>query len=265
MSSYRIDNLAKFKKAKKIALSKKAAAEIEKELFKTRQKYEVLLGKSFAPSYFENFRITIFGSGLLSDEDVEYFNFVKKLTEKLGEEMQVDIVTGGGGGLMLAANCGLEEAKIELKKKHKKILCHNRGIKVNLANEFGRNKKLDVIENFQNFSTRLEEFVRTSNGIYLAPGGFGTDLEASMFVQLKQRWKLEEDFPILAHPFWKPIFEHENQILFDKQIENGRTPFITKSDKKIIFYTKNLNEIVKTFKKSFRGWKKLRKKVEWVK
>ena len=264
MSAYRLTTLAKIKKAKTITLSRKKARETEKILSNSRKRYEKLLRDSFLFSFLGSFRITIFGSGMLEETNSEYFKFVESLTKKLGKEMQVDIITGGGGGLMLAANEGLEAAKVELKKKHRKIHCENFGLRVNLPEEIGKNENLDVIEDFQNFSTRLEEFVRISHGIYLAPGGFGTDLEAAMFVQLKQRWKIEQDFPILAHPFWKPIFGNENKVLFDDQVENGHTPFIEEDDKEIIYYTKDLNKIVRIFKKRYSAWKKLREKVKFT-
>ena len=220
---------------------------------------------SFPFHYFSSYRITIFGSSAIEDASSEEFKFVQQLAQKLGEEMQIDIVTGGGGGLMLAANEGLENAKKLFRKNHKKVLFQNYGIRVSLPNEIGRNDTLDIIEDFENFSTRLEEFVRTSNAVYLAPGGFGTDLEAAMFVQLKQRWKLEPDFPILAHPFWAEVYEREERLMFDGRVKNGCAPLIDAADKTLIEYSKNIPEIVKTFKKHHHAWQKLRAKVKWAK
>jgi predicted Rossmann-fold nucleotide-binding protein len=234
-------------------------------LIRNQKAYEKSLAESFPYAYFEHFRITFFGSGLITNKNSKEYRFVEKLAKKMGESMSVDIVTGGGGGLMLAANEGLAEAQKTMKKKYKNINCHNLGIKVDLSHEMGRNEFLDKEENFQNFSTRLEEFVRTSNGVYLAPGGFGTDLEAAMFVQLKQRWRMEGDFPILAHPFWRPIFEHENKIMFQKQIANGGTPLIAKEDLHIVKYTSDIKEIIKIFKENFYQWENLKKKVKWTK
>ncbi len=262
MTAYRVANLAKIKKAKVVRLSRSKAAETEKLLIQTRKRYEKLLFENFTYFFFKHFRITIFGSAAVK-EDEEYFKFVEKMTRKLGEEIQVDIVTGGGDGLMLAANQGLREAQVELQKKHKKVHCKNFGIRVDLPHESGEDNKVDMPEKVWNFSTRLEEFIRSSNGIYLAPGGFGTDLEAAMFIQLKQRWRIEEDFPIIAHPFWKPIFEQENQIFFDDQIKNGHTPLIDKQDKKLVYYTDEISEIIKIFKKHYLKWEKLKKKVKW--
>ena len=265
MSAYRLAAIEKFKHLKSIKLSRSMSKRTESKLDRAQKNYEKSLAESFPYSYFDHFRITVFGSGLLTDKKSRDYRFIEQLTKKLGEEMQADIVTGGGGGLMLAANEGLSEAQADLKKDHKKVNFHNLGIKVDLAREMKQNNCLDEEKNFLNFSTRLEEFVRSSNGIYLAPGGFGTDLEAAMFVQLKQRWRIEADFPILAHPFWRPIFEHENKIMFDEQISRGLTPLIAKEDLHLVHYTSNPKEIVKIFKKHHGEWDKLRKKVKWVK
>jgi predicted Rossmann-fold nucleotide-binding protein len=265
MSAYRLAAIEKFKQVKEIKLSRSKGKSAERKLESSRKKYEKCLAESFPHSYFDRYRITVFGSGLLTDKKSNDYRFIEHLTRKLGKEMQVDIVTGGGGGLMLAANEGLAEAQADLRKANKKVSCRNLGIKVDLSHEMGRNDYLNEEENFLNFSTRLEEFVRTSNGIYLAPGGFGTDLEAAMFVQLKQRWRMEADFPILAHPFWRPIFEHESKIMFNKQIANGRTPLIAEEDLYLIKYTSDLNEIVKIFKENRRQWEEVRKKVKWGK
>ena len=264
MSAYRLVALEKFKRLKEIKISRSKSEKSEIKLNRARKTYEGALAESFPYSYFKNFRITIFGSGLIADSQSSNYRFIQRLTKRLGEKMPVDIITGGGGGLMLAANAGLAEAQASLKKTNHEVDCHNFGVKVDLAHEIGQNNHLDAEKNFLNFSTRLEEFIRTSNGIYLAPGGFGTELEAAMFIQLRQRWRIEADFPILAHPFWKPIFERENKSMFNEQITNGQTPLIAEEDLYIVHYTENLEEIIKIFKESRWRWKELRKKVKFV-
>ena len=264
MAGYRLNSVEKFKNSKSIQLSQAEGATVEKRLDRAQKKYEQLLEESFPFHFFDSYRVTIFGSGMISDENSHEFKFVEQLTEKLGKEMQVDIVTGGGGGLMLAANEGLENAKKDFLKNNKKVGFKNYGIRVSLPNEMGRNNCLDVIEDFENFSTRLEEFVRTSNAVYLAPGGFGTDLEAAMFVQLKQRWKIESDFPIIAHPFWKRVYEKESHWMYDKRKKKGFAPLIDANDKHLLQYSKSIPEIVRILKKHHRVWKKMHKKVRWV-
>lgn len=265
MPGYRLNSVANFKNEKSIRLSRSAGMAAEEKLDRAQKNYERALEKSFPFHFFDSYRVTIFGSSMVENKNSSEFQFIEQLAKKLGEEVQVDIVTGGGGGLMLAANKGLEKAKETFAKNHKKASFQNYGIRVSLPNEIGRNDRLDVVEDFENFSTRLEEFVRTSNAVYLAPGGFGTDLEAAMFVQLKQRWKIEPDFPILAHPFWKNIYEKENQLMFDTRVKNGNAPLIDAVDKNLLRYSKDVNEIVRILKKHHHIWQKLRAKVKWVK
>jgi len=259
MPSYRVVELEKLYRSKNITIDLAEAKELEEKLGETTKKYEQLLRKTFLASYLDNYRVAIFGSSRVESES-DTFHFVKNLTCRIGSEIDADIVTGGGGGLMLAANLGLEKAQQCRKDSRSK----NLGIMVDLEHEEGRNNCLDATRKFENFSTRLESFVRSSNAIYIAPGGIGTDLEAAMFMQIKQLKKLEPTFPILAHPFWKPIFNYENGLMYQKRIKNGRTTLISKNDLTLIHFTDNLKEIVHILKASYNGWLRLRKKVKFI-
>ncbi|MFH0834133.1 MAG: LOG family protein [Patescibacteria group bacterium] len=258
MSSYRVTELEKLYKATELVIDLKKAKAAEVKLEKARQNYEQLLRETFLPSYLDNYRVTIFGSSRI-DPGSDTFNFVRNLAEKIGTKIDADIVTGGGGGLMLAANLGLKNSRAKKKNSRAK----NFGIMVDLGHEEGRNNCLDVTRRFENFSTRLESFIRSSNAIYLAPGGLGTDLEAAMFMQLKQLKKLEPTFPILAHPFWKPIFNYENGIMYHKQLKMGRTTLISKDDLILVHFTDNLKEISHILKASYDGWLAERAKVKF--
>jgi predicted Rossmann-fold nucleotide-binding protein len=263
MPSYRNSNLNKVFAAKEVILSRSEGKKLREKLNQSVKSYEEAIRDEFLYTYFEDFRITIFGSGKV-DKRSKDFKFIEKLTKHLSKSMiDVDIVSGGGDGLMLAANLGLENAK---KEKHGKIRGKNFGILVDLPNgdEEG-NDCLDKTEKFENFSTRLEDFIRVSNGIYLAPGGMGTALEEAMFLQLKQKEKFEHIFPIVAHPFWKPIINYQNDAFYDKRIEEGNQPLIAEKDKNLITYTDSVEEVVKIFKKAHREWMQLKRKVKYVK
>ncbi|MFH0776917.1 MAG: LOG family protein [Patescibacteria group bacterium] len=259
MPAYRVAELNKLYNSTKLTIDLKKARAAEEALEQTRQNYERLLRETFLASYLDNYRVTIFGSSRI-EPGSETFNFVRNLAQKLGTEMDLDVVTGGGGGLMLAANLGLKNARAKKKNSRAK----NFGIMVDLEHEEGRNDCLDVTRRFENFSTRLESFIRSSNAIYLAPGGLGTDLEAAMFMQLKQLKRLEPTFPILAHPFWKPIFNYENGIMYHKQLKMGRTTLISKDDLILVHFTDNLKEIGHILKASYDGWLAERAKVKFI-
>ncbi len=161
MTAYRVANIDKIKKAKKVHLSRSKASEAERLLTESRKRYEKLLFESFPYSYFQNFRVTVFGSSLVKRQD-GYFKFIEELTKKLGEEIKVDIITGGGSGLMLAANQGLRDAQQEMRENYEKVDCKNYGIKVDLGNnESGKDNPVDISEKVWNFSNRLEEFIRS--------------------------------------------------------------------------------------------------------
>ncbi len=257
--SYRIAELNKLYSSAELTIDLAKAKKSESDLVATRERYEQLLRETFLANYLDNYRFAIFGSSRV-EPDSATFNFVKNLACKVGSDMDIDIVTGGGGGLMYAANLGLKKAQGRRKNPRAK----NLGILVNLEHEEGRNDCLDVTRQFENFSTRLESFIHSSNAIYLAPGGLGTDLEAAMFMQLKQLQKLEPTFPILAHPFWKPIFNYENGIMYQKQLKMGRTTLIGKDDMVLVHFTDNLKEIGHILKASYDGWLMLREKVKFI-
>ena len=259
MPSYRVTELEKLYSSDKITINLAEAKKLEERLQKTTKKYERLLHETFLASYLDNYRVAIFGSSRVEPES-DTFHFVKNLACRIGTEIDADIVTGGGGGLMLAANLGLEKARTKRKNSRSK----NLGITIDLEHEKGRNNSLDVTRHFENFSTRLESFVRSSNAIYIAPGGIGTDLEAGMFMQIKQLKKLEPTFPILAHPFWKPIFNYENGLMYQKQLKMGRTTLIGEDDLVLVHFTDNLKEITHILKASYNGWLKLREKVTFI-
>lgn len=263
MSSYRVSGVTQAYYAPTISLSHARGAELENELTDARKKYEQLLEESFLHNYFDAFRITVFGSSRTDPESPD-FKFIENLTKQIGLKFDVEIVTGGGGGMMLAANQGLAEAIQLEKKRRKNVVDENRGILVNLPHEENRNPYLDHAERFDNFSTRLEEFVRRSNGIYLAPGGIGTELEAALFMQLKQLGKLEHNFPILAHPFWKPMIRYENHRMFDEQLRLGKEALISEQDLQIVQFTDDVDFIVQTFAEYHEEWQRLKKKVSYV-
>lgn len=251
MSSYRTDTFRLFTAKSKVKCKAKT---LEQRLTRARKKYEQLLAESFCQKFFLKFRVTIFGSSRIKNPHSEFYKFVFRLTRSLGQTFPVDIVTGGGGGLMLAASSGLRAAQKESPQAGQNI-----GVLADLKNEIGRNWALDVKENFAYFSTRLEEFIRISNGIYLAPGGLGTLLETLMFLQLKQKNILESSFPILAHPFWQPIFNPAINSMFDFRLLTKQTTLISVEDREMVKFTKSVPEITKIFRKSYEDWLKLKK------
>ena len=109
-----------------------------------------------------------------------------------------DIVTGGGPGLMEAANAGAKEGS----KKTKSI-----GVRIELPFESEPNSHLDVKFSHKRFSSRLDEFMRISNAVVITPGGIGTLLELFFAWQLIQVEHIKPKPMILVGNMWKGLIQ----------------------------------------------------------
>ena len=123
------------------------------------------------------FRIALFGSARIGQDDDVYKN-VFQLAEQIGEK-GYDVITGGGPGLMQAANSGHQKGR-------KNDEAQSVGLTIKLPWESKANKYLDIKEHFDRFSERLDTFMMLSNVIIVLPGGIGTCLEFFYSWQLIQ-------------------------------------------------------------------------------
>ena len=139
------------------------------------------------PTRRDRFRVTIFGSARVP-KDHWVYRAVHDLAAEL-TRMDCDIITGGGPGLMQAANEGARSADPEGRRK-------SVGIRVDLP--FEQNVNAFVSEAFEHgtFFTRLHHFVLVSDAFVVVPGGIGTLLETAMIWQLLQVRKLH-DVPLI--------------------------------------------------------------------
>jgi uncharacterized protein (TIGR00730 family) len=109
--------------------------------------------------------------------------------------MGCDVVTGGGPGLMQAANEGAHAAGAA--DRHRSV-----GIRVHLPFEQEANAFVGEVFEHRTFFTRLHHFVLVSDAFVVVPGGVGTLLEATMVWQLLQVRHLYEVPLILVGPMW---------------------------------------------------------------
>lgn len=123
----------------------------------------------------EFYRVCIFGSARIQ-ADSPFYQEVYDLAKALSQE-GVDIVTGGGPGLMEAANRGAKDGG---------HTSRSIGLPIELPFESDANQHLDVKYHHRRFSTRLDEFMRISHAIVITPGGIGTLLELLYTWQLLQ-------------------------------------------------------------------------------
>jgi uncharacterized protein (TIGR00730 family) len=123
------------------------------------------------------FRVVIFGSARIRPRDGIYIK-VYHIAHALAER-GIDIVTGGGPGLMEAANSGVLDVVQRESRSY--------GLPIDLPNiDEPANKHLDIKSSHRRFTSRLDEFMRLSNAVVVAPGGIGTMLEFIYVWQLLQ-------------------------------------------------------------------------------
>ena len=148
------------------------------------------------PARHERYSVTIFGSARILPGQVLYEE-VKRLAKCLSES-GCDIVTGGGPGLMQAANEGSQLGDPEDKTR-------SIGIRVALPFEKEGNPFLEKVYTHQTFYTRLHQFVRLSNAFVVVGGGIGTTLETLLVWQLLQVRHVEHVPLILVGDMWRDL------------------------------------------------------------
>lgn len=144
---------------------------------KMRQMYDIIADIDSLLTEMETdfYRVCIFGSARIS-HDSDIYRQVEELAEALARN-GVDIVTGGGPGLMEAANKGAKKGSQG---------AWSIGLPIELPFESDANSHLDVKSQHKRFSSRLDEFMRISHAVIIVPGGIGTLLEFFYTWQLMQ-------------------------------------------------------------------------------
>ena len=142
------------------------------------------------------FRVAIFGSARTEPGSPTYED-VKRFARYLAER-GCDIVTGGGPGLMQAANEGENLGDPDNRTR-------SYGVRVELPFEQGANAFVEKVYTHRTFYSRLAQFVRLSSAYVIVAGGIGTTLEALMIWQLLQVRHVEGVPLIFVGPMWKDL------------------------------------------------------------
>ncbi len=146
----------------------------------------------------QNYRVTIFGSARLQPGSVAYEG-VKQLASDL-TRMGCDIMSGGGPGLMQAANEGA--LAVDPEALHRSV-----GIRVQLPFEQVVNPFVGQAYEHRTFFSRLHHFMIISDAFVVVPGGIGTLLELSLAWQLLQVRKLYNTPLIVVGTMWRELVE----------------------------------------------------------
>jgi len=137
--------------------------------------------------------VTVFGSARLG-EGTPYYDMARALGRRVAEA-GLAVMTGGGPGIMEAANRGAKEGGgLSI------------GCNIKLPFEQQPNPYLDLFIEFDHFFVRKVMLVKYSSAFVVLPGGFGTLDEAFETVTLMQTDKIE-DFPLISmgKSFWQPM------------------------------------------------------------
>jgi uncharacterized protein (TIGR00730 family) len=153
------------------------------------------------PSTHEHYRVSIFGSARAKPGTIAYEE-TKRVATALSE-MGCDIVTGGGPGLMQAANEGAAAVPSG----------RSTGIRVDLPFEQEANPFVELAFRHRTFFTRLHHFVLASDAFVVAPGGIGTVLETMMIWQLLQVRHIDDTPLILVGRMWPGLIEWARQTM----------------------------------------------------
>jgi len=158
------------------------------------------------PSRRERYRVAIFGSARAKPGTFVY-DEVKRAAAAFAA-MGCDIVTGGGPGLMQAANEGAKEAGAP----------GSVGIRVELPFEQDVNPFVEQAFEHETFFTRLHHFVIASDAFVVVPGGIGTVLEMLMIWQLLQVRHVEHVPLILVGKMWRGLVDWAKAAMLDPRL-----------------------------------------------
>jgi uncharacterized protein (TIGR00730 family) len=152
------------------------------------------------PSRRDRYRVSIFGSARVQPGSFGY-DETRRVAAALAD-MGCDIITGGGPGLMQAANEGAASRQVQ-----------SLGIRVDLPFEQDVNAFVSEAFEHRTFFTRLHQFVLASDAFIVAPGGVGTVLETMMIWQLLQVKHLVDTPLILVGRMWPGLVEWARQSM----------------------------------------------------
>lgn len=211
---------------------------LDEEILKQLEQADVERAKAYANDLERGLKIvrtypqgvTIFGSARLA-QDSKYCQKARELGQLLAQNGHA-VITGGGPGIMEAANHGAFEYG-----------GRSIGLNITLTHEQFPNPYLTDTMQFKYFFARKVMLAMSAKVYVMFPGGFGTLDELSEIIILMQEGKMPK-MPVFlfGKSFWRPL---------DKFFQSKMLPLglIGKNDQKIYKLTDDVKEIVKAANK----------------
>lgn len=152
--------------------------------------------------------VSILGSAVLPPDN-EWYKKAEHLGHRIARELKYAVVTGGGPGIMEAANKGAYEAGGD-----------SIGYAIRLPNEQYINKYLTDSVTFEYFFTRKTMIFCSAEAYIYYPGGFGTMDELFEILTLIKTDKIPQTPVILVgKDFWQPLLNFiENELYEDHRV-----------------------------------------------
>ena len=171
--------------------------------------------------------VTMFGSARTSPDD-KYAILAEKLAFNLSKN-NINIITGGGGGIMNSANKGAFEAGV----------AESIGLSIFLPNEKSTNEYTTKNFTFNYFFSRKYMLVKYSKACVIFPGGFGTLDEMFEVLTLTQTGKLNGlKVYLVGTEYWEYLIRFIEKSLYKENM-------INKEDLNIITLTNDIELIEK--------------------
>lgn len=189
------------------------------------------------PSKRDRYRVAIFGSARAQPGTFVY-DEVKRLSAAFAG-LGCDIVTGGGPGLMQAANEGATSAGAP----------ESIGIRIELPFEQDVNPFVSHAFEHGTFFTRLQHFVIASDAFIVVPGGIGTVLETLMVWQLLQVRHMHDVPLILVGKMWRGLVDWSATAMLDP-----RLPLASAEDMKIPVCVDTADDAIAMVRDLHAGW-----------
>ena len=183
--------------------------------------------------------VTIFGSARAKPGS-KHYEIAVQIAKRLAEE-GYGIITGGGPGIMEAANKGAQEGKTD-----------SIGLNIDLPFEQQANPYIDPdkLIDFRYFFVRKVMFIKYAQAFVVMPGGFGTLDELFEALTLIQTKKIDK-FPVILFDseFWKGLLDWIKEQLLEKY------HYISPEDLEIIHVTDDVEEVVRIINEFYEKYK----------
>lgn len=189
------------------------------------------------------YAISIFGSARLQPEN-HYYQQTVEIARRLAKE-GFSIITGGGPGIMEAANKGAFE--------HAGGPVRSVGLNIQLPHEQAPNPYQNVALNYRYFFARKVMFVKHSMGYVCMPGGFGTMDEFFEALTLMQTMKVYPmPLVLFGTEYWQGLMDWmKHAMLAHGTVSSGDFDFLTLTD--------DIDEVI-TIMRKHREWKEEKKR-----